>query len=243
MKRSTHPAMHALLACGVVGPLLCVIVFLIEGVTRSAYNPWRNWLSELSLGNQGWMNIANLAVSGVLILGFALALQRAFPSGPASRWGPRLVALLGVSMVLAGFFVIDPNGHYPPNVQPAVSPHGLIHEIVSPFIFISGSAICFVVARHFAAEPDGRGWALYSRLTGWLVALAFLVGSILAGLDFAGIIPGAPAGLFQRISLFSAMIWLALLALYLLRNRGARAVSPTVPWGVSEQGGGNGPNA
>lgn len=227
--------MHGLLVCGVVGPLLCVIVFLIEGVTRPGYSPWRNWLSELSLGDQGWMNIANLAASGLLILGFAFALQRAFPSGPASRWGPRLVALLGVSMVLAGFFVIDPNGHYPPNVQPAVSLHGIIHEIVSPFIFISSSATCFVVARRFAAEPDGREWARYSRLTGWLVAMAFLVGSILAGLDFAGTIPGAPAGLFQRISLFSAMIWLMLLSVHLLRRTDIAGIATPMRWSLKEE--------
>jgi hypothetical membrane protein len=229
--------MRLLLSCGIVGPILCMTVFLIEGVTRPGYNPWRNWLSELSLGDQGWMNIANLAVSGLLILGFALALQRAFPSGPASRWGPRLVAVLGMSMVLAGFFVIDPNGHYPPNVQPAVSAHGIIHVIVSPFIFISSCGTCFVVARRFAAGSEGRGWARYSRLTGWLVVMAFLAGSILASLDFAGVIPGAPAGLFQRISLFSAMIWLTLLSVHLLRRTDTAGINTPIRWSVKEESG------
>jgi len=112
----------------------------------------------LSLGDQGWINIVNLTISGLLILGFARGLQRAFPPGPASRWGPRLIALFGVSLFLDGIFVIDSNGRYPPDVTPTISLHGIIHDIVSPFIFISSSAACFVVARRFATEPYGGWW-------------------------------------------------------------------------------------
>jgi hypothetical membrane protein len=236
MKRSTDLETRLLLSCGILGPLLCVTVFLLEGVTRPGYNPWRNWVSELSLGEQGWMNIANLAVSGLLILGFALALQRAFPSGPASWWGPRLVALFGVSVLMAGVFVIDPNGRYPLDVQPAFTAHGIVHEIAGTSIFISSSAACFVVARRFAAAPGGRGWARYSRFTGWLILTAFVAGSILAALDFAGVFPGAPGGLFQRIALIGAFTWIALLAAQLLRSMYAEGISSPTPWSVREGG-------
>ena len=42
-----------LLGCGVVGPLLFIIVFLIEGATRPGYNAWRTDVSYLALSNQG----------------------------------------------------------------------------------------------------------------------------------------------------------------------------------------------
>lgn len=145
MKNHVIPMTTFLLSCGVIGPLVCVAVVLMMGAALPDYNPWRNWISEMSLGNLGWINIANLVISGSAIIGFALGLRRVFTIGPASRWGPRLVALLGVSMVLAGIFVIDPNGSYPPDVQPTRSLHGVIHEIVGPFIFISSSAACFEV--------------------------------------------------------------------------------------------------
>src|SRR5213082_3059636 len=38
-----------LLACGVIGPLLFIIVFLIEGATRPGYSAWRHAVSQLSL--------------------------------------------------------------------------------------------------------------------------------------------------------------------------------------------------
>jgi hypothetical membrane protein len=236
MKLLTKLVMPFLLTCGIIGPLLCVTVFLIEGVTRPAYNPWRSWISELSLGDQGWINIANLTISGLLILGFALALQRVFPSGPASRWGPRLVALFAVSLFLAGVFVIDPNGHYPPNIQPTISLHGIIHKIVAPLIFISSSAACFVVARRFATEWYGKRWVRYSRVTGVLIPTSFMIGNILAGLDFAGILPNAPSGLFQRIALIGACIWLALLALHLLRRTYLQGMTPPVIPSLREEG-------
>jgi hypothetical membrane protein len=236
MKLIVKPATTFLLACGIIGPFLCVAVFLIEGVTRPGYSPWRNWVSELSLGDRGWINIANLTISGVLILGFALGLQRAFPSGPASRWGPRLVGLLGLSLIVAGIFVIDPNGSYPAGIQRSSSLHGIIHDIAGLCIFISSSAACFVVARRFAGEPDRTGWTRYSRVTGVLIPTFFMIGNVLAGLDFAGIVSGAPGGLFQRMALISAFAWLALLALHLLRRLDRGEAIPPVTRSTNEEG-------
>jgi hypothetical protein len=50
MERSTR----LLLAGGVVGPLLFIVVFLIEGATLPGYSVWRNQVSDLELSNQGW---------------------------------------------------------------------------------------------------------------------------------------------------------------------------------------------
>ena len=43
------------LACGAIGPLLFIVVFLIEGAIRPDYSAWHNAVSSLSLGGQGWM--------------------------------------------------------------------------------------------------------------------------------------------------------------------------------------------
>jgi hypothetical protein len=42
------------------GPLF-VTVFLIEGARRADYTPIRHPVSSLSLGRQGWVQVANLA--------------------------------------------------------------------------------------------------------------------------------------------------------------------------------------
>jgi hypothetical membrane protein len=44
------PTPRFLLACGTVGPLVFIVVFLIEGATRPSYSTWHQFVSSLSLG-------------------------------------------------------------------------------------------------------------------------------------------------------------------------------------------------
>src|SRR2546430_6705392 len=57
-----------LIAGGAIGPLLFIIVLLIEGATRPGYSAWHNYGSSLSLSALGWMQIANFLVCGLLTL-------------------------------------------------------------------------------------------------------------------------------------------------------------------------------
>ncbi len=94
-----------LIAGGAIGPLLFVIVLLIEGATRPGYSAWHNYGSSLSLGDQGWMQITNFIVCGLLTIGFAIGLRRVFRTGRSSVWGPILLGLFGVALIVAGIFV------------------------------------------------------------------------------------------------------------------------------------------
>src|ERR1700680_3139124 len=73
-----NPATRFLIAGGAIGSLLFIIVFLIEGATRPGYSAWHNYVSSLSLSNQGWMQIANFLICGLLTLGFAVGLRQVF---------------------------------------------------------------------------------------------------------------------------------------------------------------------
>src|SRR5437588_6342776 len=98
-------ANRVLLACGVIGPPLFIIVFLIEGATRPGYSPWRHYVSQLSTGEGGWVQIANFIMCGLLSLGFALALWSSSPR-PARgfAWGPTLLVIFGLDLIVAGIF-------------------------------------------------------------------------------------------------------------------------------------------
>src|SRR5947207_2818671 len=102
-----------LLLCGVIGPLLFIVVLLIEGATRPGYSVWRNYGSDLELSNQGWEQIANFIVCGLLCIAFAVGLRRIWRTGRASVWGPLLIGLIGLGLVAAGVFVTDHGGGYP----------------------------------------------------------------------------------------------------------------------------------
>ena len=57
-----------LLACGAIAGPLFVFAFLIEGATRADYDPLRQPVSSLALGDQGWTQSANFLVTGLLML-------------------------------------------------------------------------------------------------------------------------------------------------------------------------------
>jgi hypothetical membrane protein len=209
-------AIRLLLACGAIGPLLFIVVFLIEGAIRPHYSAWQNVVSSLSQGEGGWIQMANFIVCGALVLGFAIGLRRALRTGRGSTWGPILLGIFGLCLIGAGIFVTDPLLGYPPGASSTPTVHGTLHNLLSLFVFASLIAACFVLARREAADPAGHGWAWYSVATGILVAVFFVVTDVVALLN-------GPAGLMQRICIIIGWSWIALLAIRLMSKRLQRA--------------------
>lgn len=221
-----------LLACGVIGPTLFVLAFLIEGAIRSGYDPGRVFVSMLSLGDQGWVQVANFLVSGSLIVGFAVGLRRVMRSGPGCRWGPILVGGVGLGLVIAGIFAGDPGMGYPPGTPlgPAQSSswHASVHFIGAIFVFVGLPLASFVFARRFQSERD-PAWALYSLGSGLGMFVVFVTARDANGGDPAGV-----AGWLQRASIVIGFAWIVLLARRFMRGSamaadGEPALSPPPP--------------
>ena len=217
----TEQSTRLLLAGGVVGPPLFVVVFLIEGATRPGYSAWRNFVSQLSLSNQGWEQITNFIVCGLLCLGFAFGLRRVLRAGRGATWGPILLGIFGLSLITAGIFSTGPALGYPPGASiqsSAKTLHAMIHGLCGLIAFTSLPAAGFVLARRFAGDPQWRGWARYSIVTGVIVVLSLVVSNVTAVLDMNGTLPNAPTGLVQRVGIIAGWAWIALLAARLLRG-------------------------
>jgi hypothetical protein len=142
------------LACGILAGPLFVAVWLIQAFTRDGYDPSYHPLSLLSLGNLGWIQIANFVVTGTLFVVCAVGMRRVLRPGRGGRWGPRLVGALGVGLIVAGVFVTDAGAGFPPGA-PAGAPeriswHGIGHEVGFLVASLSWTAACFVFARRFA---------------------------------------------------------------------------------------------
>lgn len=216
--RPQQPVTRVLLACGALGGPLFVVVLLIQGATRPGYSPMRHPGSLLSLGDQGWIQITNFLVTGLLMLAFAVGLRRALGSGRGSRWGPLLLAGYGLGLLAAGVFVTDPLLGYPPGTpsgpNATVSWHGTLHNLAGLVAFASLSAACFVLARRFAAQPAGRGWAVYCMVTGVAVLACFVAASAAFSQQVNALTE--LGGLFQRAAIVLGWGWVALLAMRLL---------------------------
>ena len=84
-RRPAHagdPTTRALVTAGVVAGPLFVAVGLVQVLTREGFDLTRHPLSLLSLGELGWVQIANFIVAGVLMLAFAGGLAWMIGSPP-----------------------------------------------------------------------------------------------------------------------------------------------------------------
>jgi hypothetical membrane protein len=219
----TNPIFHMdiktrrLLSCGAIGSPLFVLVFLIEGALRYGYSPLRHPISSLSIGDEGWIQVVNFLLAGLLLLVFAVGLQRIFRSNKKATHGPLLIGLVGIGLIGAGIFTTDPVYGYPqdkPLILAQYSIHGHLHDFFSLLVFICLPIACFAFRRLFATTGQ-RGWALYSVFTGIAMFAAF----VLAGMGFKqyrGLVNFA--GVLQRLSILLSCIWITLLALHLLKT-------------------------
>ncbi len=68
-------------------PVLFVAVFMVEGSLRPDYHPFSMFVSELSLGPRGWVQIINFLISRALLVvfghGVAPYLRGDSPAPPA----------------------------------------------------------------------------------------------------------------------------------------------------------------
>jgi hypothetical protein len=216
--------LQALLLGGLIGPSLFILVFLIEGAFRPGYSAWHHYVSSLSTGPGGWIQVLNFVQCGLGALGFAVALRLLFRGGKAGVGGPVLLGIFALAQLAAGIFSTDPTLGYPPGAVTPAHPtlHGAVHGLAGAIVFTILPIACFVIARRFVGDPAWRGWALYTALAG-AVMLIFGIGSIFAApISAAGNWPNAPIGLLQRIAIIAGFTWISLLAWRLYRDQRAQ---------------------
>lgn len=197
---------------GIVGPVLFVTTFLLEGWLRPGYDPLADYVSALSLGPRGWTQIANFVVVGACLLLFSRAVTLAFPSGRASRVGPVLLAIVALGYLLSGPFAMDPAGTAPT----AMSPHGLTHGILGGIVFTLMPVVCLVFLRRFAVDPIWRSLYLPTLIATLVIGAAVIVLSLTTKVP-ALIETYRPwAGLIQRSAIMPFMAWIVVFAVGLL---------------------------
>ena len=167
----------ALLACGAVaGPLFLVVVF-IQAITRRGFSMTIHPPSLLSLGDGGWIQVANFIVCGLLFVAAGAGLRRA----TRATWGPILIACVGAGMVIGGLFSADPGLGFPagaPTGQPTTMTwHAMLHLTGFGIGYSALVAACFVYARRY--------W--YSAIAGGVTALCFVY--VMSGLSHGNLIP------------------------------------------------------
>lgn len=202
-----------LLTCGALaGPLFTVTV-LTQALSREGFDLGHHPLSLLSLGDLGWVQVANFVVTGLLMTALAVGMRAAITTGPGRTWAPVLIGVHGVGLVLAGVFLPDPALGYPPGTPDAVpddfSGHGMLHAVTPPLAFVALVLCCVVLARRwFSLRLYGRG--------------AGTVGVAAAALTLSAWPGQQGASIRLAIAALVGFAWTTFTALDLRRHRGSR---------------------
>lgn len=204
-----------MLACGPAGAFFFLIIFLVQGFLRNDYNAMRNPVSSLSLTEDGWIQVLNFLITGILILIFSFGIRTQYKFLHNSKKIALLVLLTGIGLTGAGVFSTDPVFGYPPHQPLRVAQFtftGHMHDLFSLLVFVSLPWACFVAVKSYTLKGR-RHFAIYSRLTAIFILLTFLLAG--AGFKQTPVLVDV-AGLLQRLSIAGGCGWLAALGISLL---------------------------
>ncbi|MBA3824433.1 MAG: DUF998 domain-containing protein [Ktedonobacterales bacterium] len=175
------------LTAGVAGTLSFPIVYLIEGATRSGYNPWQETISSLSFGPTGWIQRLNFIVLGIGVLWLTFVWGKILRGGKSAIWYPILRGIEGLGLVAIGFLIEDP-----------------LHTACLIVIVNAMSFGLFVIARRFWSNPEWHGWGAFSVACGlWPMVVMPFFGMALNPHS----VLNPYAGLFERLATNADTVW------------------------------------
>ena len=203
---------------GMIGSALFVVVFTVEGWLRPGYNPLSTYVSALSLGPRGWIQITNFLLFGALLFVFTRGLAAEFPNEKASKGGLILLTIIACCYFLSGPFVMDPTGT--PLAQSTF--HGNLHGILGAIVFLLMPISCFVYLRRFRTDPKWQALKWWTLVLGTISAIGTVALTIASKPASLQPIFAPWFGLIQRTSIVPFMIWIFVFALvFYRRNRTA----------------------
>ena len=148
-------------------------------------------LSLLTLGPLGVIQVANLWVTGLLLIIASLEWKK------SAGW---FIRLYGLALVLSGIFLPDPAGGFPVGIETSPTFHGVLHFVCGGvgFVFLALATIAMGL-RCF--REGQRGNAIFA----WATGLVFLIGfGWMAGSA------GSPISLLAFwVALIVTFVWIA----------------------------------
>jgi len=164
-----------------------LIVGLAQALTRDGFDIGRHPLSLLMLGEGGWVQRANLLLSGLMVAAAALGFSRAMGRAGSGNGSGILIGVFGLGLIGSGIFPPDPMTGFPPDAdQGPGSIGGVLHLAFGAIGFLCLSMAAFRVARWFGLAGSHR-LAGFSRVGGVVILLGFVGGAALSNLT-AGIV-------------------------------------------------------
>ena len=185
---------RSMLGWGVVAGPFYLAFGVVLALTRDGFDLSRHALSLLTLGESGWLQITNLALTGAMTVVAGWGMRRTLDG--TGRGVGLSVMIAGAAIVLAAVFRPDPVQGFPAGAEPMVSSSGILHLAAGALEFASFAVAAFLLGRYFAARGDGAR-AAWCRIAGVVIAVAFVAGAALSA---------GPAGV--------ALLWLTVVTCF-----------------------------
>ncbi|MEW5530640.1 DUF998 domain-containing protein [Streptomyces virginiae] len=189
---ASRAAVRRWLASGIAAGPVFLAAGAAQGAARDGFDFSRNALSQLALGEAGWVQTVNFLLTGTLLVMGAVGLRRVLGGMPGGTWGPVLVGVFGASFWAAAAFPADAGAGFPAGAPDAtvMSGHGGVHMAAGMVGYLALCAAFVVLAGSLAARGHRR-WAAASRL----VPVAVLAGFAASPASVLAFTAGAGLGL------------------------------------------------
>ena len=188
---------------GIVGPLVLGIAGVTAAFSHPGYDPIRESISSLALTPMGWLQSIGFLVFGLLTEVFVVGLFFSIRRGRGFALGIAVLVCAGFGLLLLGAFQTDPVG-----ISHTIE--GTIHSVAAAIVFWFFPAACLLIAPSLRHVTYWKDLYLYNIITG---AFNFSLLIVLLLLP----VHQNWFGLYERIIVASMVIWVEVMAIWLLR--------------------------
>jgi hypothetical protein len=186
---------------GIVGPIVVVVGDIVASLSTPGYSPLRDSISSLALTPIGWLQSIGFLAMGLLLEIFAAGLFFNIRRARGFYAGIVLLAICGFVLMLIATFHMD---------HPEAPPiDGIIHTIASYSLGLLFPIAILSLASSLKSTPNWKNIFVYTLVAG-VLAFALIIGAFFT--EQTGWF-----GLYERIIVANAIIWVEVVAIHLLR--------------------------
>ncbi|MFW9942902.1 MAG: DUF998 domain-containing protein [Candidatus Thorarchaeota archaeon] len=196
---------------GIFGPIIFLINDLIGSIITHGFNPIRNAVSELTQrGSENAILLSSLfLIAGVMLVVFAIGIivHYKFADSKLLFLGGIFIIFLGIFSALSGtIFPMDPFD------TDATFP-GTMHIVLTGFNIVLIILAIPMIGIGLYREKKWKSFRLYSIVTVLIMATCGGLTSVLMMNDIELL------GLFERITIYAYQLWIAILAVLLIKEQ------------------------
>ena len=195
---------------GIVGPIVLIIGDLSASISIPGYSPIRDTVSSLALTSIGWLQSICFLAMALLFEIFVAGLYFNIRRARGFYVGIVFLALCGFVLMLIAAFHMDRPG--------ATTIDGTIHGITSYGLGLLFPVAILLLTPSFKSTPNWKNIFVYTVVAGAL-ALALILGALLG--EQRGWF-----GLYERIIILNALVWVEVVAVHFLRLLLKRGLKP-----------------